>query len=261
MKTITIASIILLNLILTFSLIECQTIHQYTTKADSQGDGYIIYLDRHYVYCNDNQVLNGFQIIRPSETLIAVSYSCIEVIPLPIGEVFDPSPSTETYNSEKEKNYSADRLQYTPVQCPDDTALKGFKLITQCNSYGANCVIKFEYTCTPLKIISCSSAQTPSMDCVNGELFTLLSVPIVGLPGTALTGFNLAVNYYARKGTFSGRYFSMKYNYCNVRDVQTEISNYIKNKPKPKPNNLRILDEEIEYDSTTSQTSMTSNLL
>jgi len=259
----TIALIILLNLILT---ITCQTINQFSTNPDSQGFGYIIYLDRHKVYCPDNQVLNGFQIVRPSELLVSVSYTCIEVVPLPIQEEIHMSPETNTYNNEKEKNYSADRLQYTPVQCPDDMGLKGFQLITQCNSWGAECYIKFDFYCTPLKFISCASSQTNFIDAVNGEFFTLLGVPIIGTPGNALTGFSLAVDYYSRKNTFSGRLFSMKYNYCNVRDVKTEIANYLKNKPKIKLTNLRMLEtqeeeNEHEMNNLTSKASLSSTLL
>jgi hypothetical protein len=253
----TIASIILLNLVLT---ITGQTINQFTTNPDSQGFGYIIYLDRHFVNCPQNQVLNGFKIIRPSELLIAVSYSCIEVVPLPLQVEIHKSPETLTYNNEKEMNYSADRLRFTPVQCPDEMALKGFQLITQCNSWGAECVIKFDFDCTPMKFISCASSQTDPIDVVNGELFTLMKVPIIGTAGSALTGFNLFVSYYPRVNNFNGRIFTMKYNYCNVRDIKTEIANYIRNKPKI--TKLRMLDNPEEntneFDDLASKATISS---
>jgi hypothetical protein len=40
------------------------------------GGGNAVYLDRQDVKCNDDEVINGFQLFRPSENTIAYSYRC-----------------------------------------------------------------------------------------------------------------------------------------------------------------------------------------
>jgi hypothetical protein len=47
-----------------------------TTVANDFGGGNTIFLDRHNVQCNPNEVLSGFQLSRPKPNQIAYKYKC-----------------------------------------------------------------------------------------------------------------------------------------------------------------------------------------
>lgn len=47
-----------------------------TTVANDWGGGNSIFLDRHNVQCDDNQILTGFQLYRPTPNQIAYKYKC-----------------------------------------------------------------------------------------------------------------------------------------------------------------------------------------
>lgn len=49
---------------------------QKTTVANDWGSGNSIYLDRHNVQCDTNQILSGFQLFRPKPNQIAYKYTC-----------------------------------------------------------------------------------------------------------------------------------------------------------------------------------------
>ena len=52
------------------------TCRNVSTPANSDGFGNIIYLDRHDVKCNNDEVLSGFHLTRPSTNQIQYNYKC-----------------------------------------------------------------------------------------------------------------------------------------------------------------------------------------
>ena len=51
------------------------TLNRYTGNNDD-GQGNVIFLDRHTVKCGDGEALSGFQFYRPYEGGIGILYSC-----------------------------------------------------------------------------------------------------------------------------------------------------------------------------------------
>jgi hypothetical protein len=59
------------------------TSRMITTTADDVGGGNATFLDRHDVVCADDEAMNYFALIRPSEKQIAYKYRCSKFLPAP----------------------------------------------------------------------------------------------------------------------------------------------------------------------------------
>ncbi len=238
--------------------IQAQVIN-FNTPANDDGEGAIVYLDRHDVECPVSHVLQGFDVFRPTDRTISIKYRCIRLQTLTDG-VGDYSASTgwtNDFNNLISRKFSADRIQHIPVACNNNYALKSFKLESRTTLFTE---IRFKYVCTPLKMINCSSDSTSERDCYDGQNFTLSNVGFFLGSFNVLTGFKLDVSYYFRWFNFEGRRFRMNYSFCEARDISKEINDYNLTKPKlPANNYLRNLEtKEINENGLVNSVSITS---
>jgi hypothetical protein len=65
------------------------TSYQQTTPANDDGQGNMLFLDRHHVYCG-NDALNALRLYRPTATQIAYDYSCTQMPNTASSDVFTP---------------------------------------------------------------------------------------------------------------------------------------------------------------------------
>ena len=64
--------------------------YQLTTPANDDGQGNMLFLDRHHVYCG-NDGLNALRLYRPTATQIAYEYSCTQMPNTASSDVFTPN--------------------------------------------------------------------------------------------------------------------------------------------------------------------------
>jgi hypothetical protein len=232
---------------LTIILLGCE-IFGRRTQADSDGDGNIIFLDRHSVYCNEGEALNGFKLVTPGKDKIAIDYDCIKTEA--ITEEGEYTDYTGWYSAADDwfaQTISANRLSGIPVSCKNDFGLRGFKLESKCGK--PICDIRFQFTCVPLKPTTCLSGKTGWIDAEDGQTYTLEKLWISLPTYHVLTDFALDVNTYSKFLQRDGKYFRYSFNYCNLRNVENEKLIYSKDKAKPtkgartiNDNHLQLLD-------------------
>jgi hypothetical protein len=211
------------------------------TPANADGSGNVIYLDRHAVFCNDREVLNGFQLVRPNGSTISFAYGCSKnESVLATGAYTEYTGWTYAADDSIGQDVTAHRLADIPVQCRNDYGLQGFQLESRCGK--PICDIRFRFVCVPLKSASCTSAATGWVDASDGQSYTLDRMWMSMDGWNVMTGFKLNANFYFRWFKRDGRNFQFVYNTCNVRDVDAEKVAYKGNKGKP--TNKRVLTDE-----------------
>lgn len=217
------------------------------TPANAAGGGNVIYLDRHAVYCNDGEVLNGFQLVRPSGSTISFAYGCSKNTSI-LKEGAYTGYTGWTYGADDVlgQDVTAHRLSDIPVQCGNDFGLQGFQLESRCGK--SICDIRFRFQCVPLKISRCTSSATGWIDASDGQNYTLSGLWMALNGWDVMTGFRLNANYYFRWFKRDGRNFQFAYNTCNIRDADGEKDEYTKNKGKP--TNKRNLADQSRVDES-----------
>ncbi len=214
------------------------------TGNNADGDGDVIYLDRHNVMCRDGEALTGFQIQRPYAGGIRIDYDCFKSDSILADTYNDETAWTDAANDRFSENISGDRLMHIPIKCRENYGLKGFRLESKCGS--PVCKIRFNYVCVALKTVNCTTGRQGFFDAVDGQTWTLSKLRIELPDYNVINQWDLDVNYYFRFAQRDGRQFRINYTYCILRNTEAEALAYIANKPANTnlSNNLRILEEK-----------------
>lgn len=143
--------VVLLGLInFTFSWTNC-------TPANENEDGNIIFLDRHNVYCDVSEAMQGFAIVTPSDRLFQVWYECTKKLAVHDEEqIYMETGWTKAGENILTQTLSTESLKHIGFMCPVEYAVKGWRLITACNGnfFNNRCDIKFGYTYVGIKATS-----------------------------------------------------------------------------------------------------------
>ena len=212
------------------------------TYYTGHGGGNVIYLDRLSVYCQNGEALYGFQLKRPNSAQMYYAYGCKASESISKEEEYTEYTNwVPAADYSTGQDYTAHRLADLNVKCRNDFGLRGFKLESQCGK--TICDIRYKYTCTALKVISCDdSLETPKADSVDGQNFTLEKQIIFLMDYYVLTGFRLKASYYYRFAQRDGRIFNYSVDYCKLRNVENEKDVYTNDKAKP-TNPTRVKNE------------------
>lgn len=159
------------------------------TRANAWGDGHVIFLDRHDVYCNSDEVMQGWHFHRPSPTTIAYEFKC--------KKVDNPGKITEHYTDLNEyRDYGTNYLDRHRLSCPTGSALNGFHQISRED------IVKIQifYKCIEVNVVECSSTSTKeSVAHAYGDTrfpsIYLDRQPVQVADDEAITGYQLHTRY------------------------------------------------------------------
>ncbi len=230
--------------IISFNLLISTLCWNRQTGASSDGGGDVIFLDRHNVYCNTGEALQGFTINSGSGS-VYFQYTCLASSAIQSsGAITASTPWTDAADDIFAQNISAHRMTYIPIQCNNDYALQGFKMSSSCSS--PICKIKFDYTCVPVKAKDNSSSTTDWIDGGDGGINKLRNIQLLLADYNVLQGWKLNVSFYFRWFDRDGRYFKYTYNFISLRNTEQEAAAYDANKSKPTRKEIQFLQSEYE---------------
>jgi hypothetical protein len=122
------------------------------TPANDDGGGNLHYLDRHAVYCNAGEIMQGFHLYRPTSNTIAYQYRCIThpSVGTQTQDLQTPVNTVNTGNMLDSTNY----LDRHNVACPAGFALQGFRMLRS-GTYD----IYIAYRCVSANLSNCSTFE------------------------------------------------------------------------------------------------------
>lgn len=197
-----------------------------STGGNDWGDGQVVFLDRHQVYCNSTEVMQGWHFYRPTTTTIAYKYKCKKVENP--GNMTEYETSFDIYGSGDGTNY----LDRHRPSCPDGSALNGFNLARQGSSK-----IAIHYKCLGVKLNNCSSittsetaAKDPSDTNYPNDYLDRQTIEVAD--DEAITGYQLHTRY-----PTDNAYYSYEVLFCkmpvkvtgSLNSIQDKASNQVKN--------------------------------
>jgi hypothetical protein len=129
------------------------------TNSNDAAGGNIFYLDRHSVYCNNNEVLIGFHLLRPAENNIMYEFKCSSN---GVNSSSSYSASTGWNNVNSNWKESLKYLDRHQVLCNEGYGLNGFKISRPNRDSGQ---LRYDYTCT--KVNNYSGCYKDAVDWTN----------------------------------------------------------------------------------------------
>jgi hypothetical protein len=190
------AKLLLILSLLTFTFAQ-NTENEKQTGSTWNFNGNIFSLSFHPVFCDSNQVLSSFRLIRDGSNMY-FRYFCISGLGV-LDEQF--TQYTEWNGTAGNKEESLNFLDRHDLMCPEDSAMNGFQMERSGDR------IRFRYNCNRVKFISQSSYTTNFVRSGTGEVHGF-SVHDVKAPDTrfktqAIKGFRMDVRYSNRWCTFT----------------------------------------------------------
>jgi hypothetical protein len=207
--------------------------NRYTSQT-SYGDGDVLTLTQHRVYCNSGEVLTGFNIAQSGKN-IYFQYNCQSSSSVINSQAYTKTTSwVSSADLYVIKSYTAHRISDIPIKCNNDCALQGFQLKSKSTSILDTYDIQFEYTCVPVKAKKNWSTNTAR---INGEFGGVekLSPLSIDLPSyQALLGWklNTEINW-SWSDFYYVKYFRYDYDIVELRNMEQEILTYESDISKP----------------------------
>jgi hypothetical protein len=175
------------------------------TPAQDDGNGEVIYLDRHDISCRPWEVLKGFHLTRPTVPTLSYEFRC------DINYTYSENISLSTALAPLPDDVmnGTNFLDRHDVKCPVNFALRGFKFVR-----GDGNTAKYDYTCVYSRLINCVNENTPETwgndKTGDRHIVHYLDRQLIKIPigKYALTQFKLNTRYADRT------YYSYNYTYC-----------------------------------------------
>jgi hypothetical protein len=194
------------------------------TPANDFGGGQIIYLDRHSVYCNAGEILQGYQLIRPTFTTISYVFRCLAHPAVGLADIVKYTPLNDLGAIWEDSNIFLDRHN---IACPEGYALQGFRLARG----GANLrQIQYIYTCARTAFGgACQTFETSEQwaqeKTGDNRSIAYLDRHLVLVPNgaNAMQGFRLLTRYAPER-----TYLRYSITWCPLQD-QVTVRGYVKN--------------------------------
>ena len=193
------------------------TFNSYATPWNSNGNGNVMYLDRHFSYCPAGQAMSNVR-LQSSGSNINFIFGCLQGLSM-INKI--SVFYTDWNATDKEINESSNYLDRHLLKCPLDSALNGFNLET------SNRNIRFKYTCLPVKYERPGNYYTEWTNMDNRQIQYLnmqnISVPDKTSKMQVLQGFRMHTKYY-KSCFFCDEHMDIRFNieYMILRNFSTD---------------------------------------
>ncbi len=192
---------------------------QRQTGSTWNYNGNVFALGLHPVFCESNQVLSSFRLIRENNNMF-FRFFCLSGLAV-LDEQF--TRYTDWNSTAGNKEESLNFLDRHELMCPDDSALNGFQM----ERSGDN--IRFRYTCNRVKMNSTGSYTTDFLRSGVGEIQGLAVHEVRALDTRfrtqAIQGFRMGVRYVNQWCTIlcsSFKDIRFTVNYVIMRNIRSE---------------------------------------
>jgi hypothetical protein len=203
------------------------------TSASSYNDGDVLSLTRHRVYCQNGEVLQGFNTAVSGKN-IYFQYNCLKtasVLSTTSTRYTNWVSSGDMYVFKANTGY---RISDIPIICSSNEALQGFQLKSRVTSILDTYDIQFEFTCVQIKAVKTWSGVTSRINGGFGgvERLAPLTIDLTGY--NAIWAWRLSFDTDWSWSDFAYiKYLRYYYEAIELRNWEQEIINYEKDTTKP----------------------------
>jgi hypothetical protein len=215
-----------LRLIILSNLIIFSFSWNRATWPSSDGEGDIIYMDRHQPYCADGEVMQGWQLVNTGGGNYKIQYQCLKSQSvLSYDSYWDYTNYAGAANDIFTQKESGQRLSYHSPRCRDNYALQGWNVERNPSCWGV-CDIRIKYKCVLLKLAgNCSSSQTGTTYLDKGWTTKIADQWIYLNEYNVLKGFHM--NTWSWWSWFVTYYnCNFNYDFCPMRNMEAESVSY-----------------------------------